>query len=79
LRNKINRCLTNNVATDHSKFSRQAIVRLGELKDVDYLFTDDVPKQIADYLENSNTTVNFGRTSYFYHLQITNFVLLFSK
>ena len=38
-----------------SKFSRQAIVRLGELKDVDYLFTDDVPKQIADYLENSNT------------------------
>ena len=43
------------LATDHSKFSRQAIVRLGELKDVDYLFTDDVPKQIADYLENSNT------------------------
>ena len=42
------------LATDHSKFSRQAIVRLGELKDVDYLFTDDVPKQIADYLENSN-------------------------
>ena len=37
------------LATDHSKFSRQAIVRLGELKDVDYLFTDDVPKQIADY------------------------------
>ena len=32
------------LATDHSKFSRQAIVRLGELKDVDYLFTDDVPK-----------------------------------
>lgn len=43
------------LATDHSKFSRQAIVRLGELKDVDYLFTDDVPKQIEDYLENSNT------------------------
>ena len=42
------------VAT-HPKFSRQAIVRLGELKDVDYLFTDDMPKQIADYLENSNT------------------------
>ena len=42
-------------ATDHSKFSRQTIVRLGELKDVDYLFTDDVPKQIADYLENNNT------------------------
>lgn len=25
------------------------------------------------------SAVNFGRTSYFYHLQITNFVLLFSK
>ena len=25
------------------------------------------------------STVNFGRTSYFYHLQITNLVLLFSK
>ena len=25
------------------------------------------------------SVVNFGRTSYFYHLQITNFVLLFSK
>lgn len=25
------------------------------------------------------SAVNFGRTSYFYHLQITNLVLLFSK
>ena len=25
------------------------------------------------------SAVNFGRTSYFHHLQITNFVLLFSK
>lgn len=25
------------------------------------------------------SAVNFGRTSHFYHLQITNFVLLFSK
>ena len=39
----------------------------------------------SDYIErkqffpSQKSAVNFGRTSYFYHLQITNLVLLFSK
>ena len=40
---------------DHSKFSRQAIVRLGELSDVEYLFTDDVPEGIVNYLKAQKT------------------------
>ena len=43
------------LVTDHSKFSRQAIVRLGELSDVEYLFTDDVPEGIVNYLKAQKT------------------------
>ncbi|OOF54437.1 DeoR/GlpR family transcriptional regulator [Rodentibacter genomosp. 2] len=43
------------LVTDHSKFTRQAIVRLGELRDVEYLFTDDVPVPISQYLQNVKT------------------------
>ena len=41
--------------TDHSKFTRQAIVRLGELSDVEYLFTGDVPEGIVNYLKEQKT------------------------
>ncbi|OOF87666.1 DeoR/GlpR family transcriptional regulator [Rodentibacter ratti] len=43
------------LVTDHSKFTRQAIVRLGELGDVEYLFTDEVPSSINQYLQNVKT------------------------
>ena len=43
------------LVTDHSKFTRQAIVRLGELSDVEYLFTDDVPEGIVNYLKGQKT------------------------
>ncbi|OOF37784.1 DeoR/GlpR family transcriptional regulator [Rodentibacter rarus] len=43
------------LVTDHSKFTRQAIVRLGELRDVEYLFTDEVPLSIAQYLQETKT------------------------
>ena len=43
------------LVTDHSKFTRQAIVRLGELSDVEYLFTDKVPNSITDYLHDKKT------------------------
>lgn len=44
------------LVTDHSKFTRQAIVRLGALSDVDYLFTDEVPPpNISSYLQGVQT------------------------
>ncbi|MBF0752029.1 MULTISPECIES: DeoR/GlpR family transcriptional regulator [Pasteurellaceae] len=43
------------LVTDHSKFTRQAIVRLGELSDVEYLFTDKVPFSISQYLQETQT------------------------
>ena len=43
------------LVTDHSKFTRQAIVRLGELSDVEYLFTDKVPNSVTDYLHDKKT------------------------
>lgn len=43
------------LVTDHSKFTRQAIVRLGELGDVEYLFTDEVPSSINQYLQSVKT------------------------
>ena len=43
------------LVTDHSKFTRQAIVRLGELSDVEYLLTDEVPNGIMDYLRSTKT------------------------
>lgn len=45
------------LVTDHSKFTRQAIVRLGELSDVEYLFTDEIPPQIEQYLHHCQTQV----------------------
>lgn len=43
------------LVSDHSKFSRRAMVRLGELTEVDYLFTDtDPPAPILSLLSNSN-------------------------
>ena len=38
-----------------------------------------VETAVASMDAYKKSAVNFGRTSYFYHLQITNFVLLFSK
>lgn len=43
------------LVTDHSKFTRQAIVRLGELSDVEYLFTDEVPLSVSQYLQGVKT------------------------
>lgn len=43
------------LVTDHSKFTRQAIVRLGELSDVEYVFTDEAPDSILQYLKNTQT------------------------
>ena len=43
------------LVTDHSKFTRQAIVRLGELSDVEYVFTDEEPLTISQYLQNVQT------------------------
>lgn len=43
------------LVADHSKFTRQAIVRLGELSDVEYLFTGDVPEGIVNYLKEQKT------------------------
>jgi len=34
------------IATDHSKFGRPALVRMGEIRDVDALFTDAAPPQV---------------------------------
>lgn len=45
------------LVVDHSKFTRQAMVRLGHLDDVDYLLTDAMPQAIAESLEHSATKV----------------------
>ena len=45
------------LVTDHSKFNRQAIVKLGDLNEVDYLFTDSVPEQIKHYLIENKTNL----------------------
>ncbi|QIM69320.1 DeoR/GlpR family transcriptional regulator [Basfia succiniciproducens] len=43
------------LVTDHSKFSRQAIVKLASVTDVDYLFTDqEPPKSIMELIHNSS-------------------------
>ncbi|EIJ69109.1 DeoR/GlpR family transcriptional regulator [Pasteurella bettyae] len=43
------------LVTDHSKFSRQAIVKLASIKDVDYLLTDqEPPKEILELLKESS-------------------------
>ena len=46
------------LVTDHSKFSRRAMVKLGSITDVEYVFTDsDVPPSIDDLLKNKNVNL----------------------
>lgn len=46
------------LATDHSKFSRKAIVRLGDLGEIDYLFTDrPLMPFLQRHIENTNVLV----------------------
>lgn len=46
------------LATDHSKFTRNAIVRLGDLKEIHYLFTDGpLPLELHHYLSHSDVKV----------------------
>ncbi|TCJ98856.1 DeoR family transcriptional regulator [Volucribacter psittacicida] len=41
------------LVADHSKFTRRAIVRLGSVADVDYIFTDSTPPQsVIDLMAN---------------------------
>lgn len=47
------------LVTDHSKFNRNAIVRLGNLREINYLFTDKMlPLEIANLLANSDVNIN---------------------
>ncbi|MDY4595461.1 MAG: DeoR/GlpR family transcriptional regulator [[Pasteurella] aerogenes] len=47
------------LVTDHSKFSRRAMVRLGTLAEVEYLFTDTAPPApIVNLLNSSNVQLN---------------------
>ena len=46
------------LVTDHSKFSRRAMVKLGAITDVEYVFTDsDVPPSIDELLKNKNVNL----------------------
>ena len=46
------------LVTDHSKFSRRAMVKLGSITDVEYVFTDsDVPPSIDELLKNKNVNL----------------------
>jgi DeoR family glycerol-3-phosphate regulon repressor len=46
------------LATDHSKFGRPALVRLGHLSEIDVLFTDSpVPEEMAETFEKVKTKV----------------------
>lgn len=46
------------LVADHSKFNRNAIVRLGDVKELDYFFTDSaLPSELAHHLTNSKVTV----------------------
>lgn len=47
------------LVTDHSKFSRNAIVRLGDIKEINYLFTDlPLPLELQHYLNHSDVAVH---------------------
>lgn len=47
------------LVTDHSKFSRNAIVRLGSIREIHYLFTDKpLPIEIANLLTHSDVNIN---------------------
>ena len=46
------------LVTDHSKFTRNAIVRLGDIKEVNYLVTDrPLPLELQHYLSHSDVAV----------------------
>lgn len=46
------------LVTDHSKFTRNAIVRLGDLKEINYLFTNKpLPLELQHYLSHSDVAV----------------------
>ena len=46
------------LVTDHSKFSRNAIVRLGNIRDVDYIVTDNpLPLELSHHLSHSDVVV----------------------
>lgn len=47
------------LVTDHSKFSRSAIVRLGDIREVDDLFTDSpLPLELQQHLNASNVNLH---------------------
>ncbi len=47
------------LVTDHSKFSRRAIVRLGDIREVDDLFTDSpLPLELQQHLATSNVNLH---------------------
>ncbi|WP_040977130.1 DeoR/GlpR family transcriptional regulator [Necropsobacter massiliensis] len=47
------------LVTDHSKFSRRAMVRLGSISEVEYLFTDSKPPQsIQELIDSSNVKLH---------------------
>lgn len=50
------------LVTDHSKFSRRAMVHLGSLSEVEYLFTDSIPpEQISNLIHSSNVKLHICR------------------
>lgn len=52
------------LVTDHSKFSRSAIVRLGSISEVNYLFTDrPLPLELASLLTQSDVAVQICQTN----------------
>ncbi|OOH88715.1 DeoR/GlpR family transcriptional regulator [Pasteurellaceae bacterium 15-036681] len=54
MRNARNVVLT----TDHSKFTRNAIVRLGDIREVNFLFTDgELPIELQNHLSHSDVTI----------------------
>ncbi|MBR0573909.1 MULTISPECIES: DeoR/GlpR family transcriptional regulator [Pasteurellaceae] len=61
---KVKRALMNSsrqviLAADHSKFYRKAIVRLGDLREINHLFTDaQLPTEIEQHLNNRSVQVH---------------------
>lgn len=51
------------LVTDHSKFSRNATVRLGDIKEVQYIFTDlQLPAELQHHLSHSDVAVSICET-----------------
>lgn len=50
------------LVADHSKFARQAMVRLGSINDVEYIFTDQAPPQpLAELIQNSHVKLQIAQ------------------